>query len=124
MSKKDNVITFIDEIYSNPYRKNYPTNEIIYNHIEEIWSVDLLDMSHYKISNNKLFRYIFVIFDNFSKHTWCIPLKNRNTQTITDEFSKNRSISKRKAIKIESDRGKQFYNSIFQKFMILKNIQH
>ena len=39
-------------------------------------------------------------------------------------FQKNRSISKRKAIKIESDRGKQFYNSIFQNFMILKTIQH
>ena len=44
-----------DEIYSKP-PKNYPTNKIIYNHIDEIWSIDLADMIDYKISNNKRFR--------------------------------------------------------------------
>ena len=47
--------------------KNYPTNEKIYNHIDEIWSIDLADFSDYKTSNNKGFRYIFVIIDNYSK---------------------------------------------------------
>ena len=44
---------FIDEIYSKLSRRNYPTNKIIYNHIDEIWSIDLADMIDYKISNNK-----------------------------------------------------------------------
>ena len=51
--KKDNIKTFIDEIYSTPPRKNYPTNKIIYNHIYEICSIDLADYSDYKNSNNK-----------------------------------------------------------------------
>ena len=75
MSKKDNIKTFIDEIYSKPSKKNYPTNKIVYNHIDEIWSTDLADFSDYKISNNKGFRYIFVNIDNFSKYLWAIPLK-------------------------------------------------
>ena len=51
--KKDFIKIFIDEIYSSPPRKNYPTNKIIYNHVDEIWSIDLADFSDYKTSNNK-----------------------------------------------------------------------
>ena len=65
MANKDLIKTFIDEIYSKPPRKNYPTNKMVYNHIDEIWSIDLTEMIDYKISNNKGFRYIFIIFDNF-----------------------------------------------------------
>ena len=64
--RKDLIKIFIDEIYSSPPRKNYPTNEIVYNQIDEIWSIDLEDFSDYKTSNNKRFRYTFVIKDNFS----------------------------------------------------------
>ena len=95
--------------------RNYPTNKIVYNHIDEIWSLDLADMTDYKTSNNKGFRYIFIIIDNFSKYLWAIPLKNKYSQTITTEFSNNLT-SKRKPLKKESDRGSEFYNSIFQKF--------
>ena len=56
---------FIDEIYSKPPKKNYPTNKITYNYIDEIWSIDLADFSDYKTSNNKSYRYIFIVIDNF-----------------------------------------------------------
>ena len=120
MVKKDLIKIFIDEIYSKPPIKNYETNEIIYNHIDEIWSIDLADMIDYKISNNKGFRYIFVIVDNFSKYLWAIPLKNKYSKTITDEFSNTITTSKRKPIKIESDRDTEFYNSIFENFLKLE----
>ena len=121
--KKDLTKTFINEIHCKHPIKNYPTNKIVYNHIDEIWSIHLADFSDYKISNNKGFRYIFIIFDNFSKYLWAIPLKNKYSQTITQEFS-NILTSKRKPLKIESDRGREFYKSIFQNFLKSKNIQH
>ena len=124
MSKKDNIETFIDEIYSNPPKKNYSTNKIVYNHIDEIWSVDLADFSDYKTLNNKSYRYIFIVIDNFSKYLWAIPLKNKYSQTITNEFSNILIESKRKPVKIESDRGSEFYISIFQNLLKTKNIQH
>ena len=124
MVKRDLTKIFIDEIYSTPPRKNYPTNKIIYNHTDEIWSIDLADFSDYKTSNNKGFRYIFIIIDNFSKYLWALPLKNKYSQTITNEFSNTISTSKRKPLKFESDRGTEFYNSIFQNFLKLKSIHH
>ena len=104
--------------------RNYPTNKIIYNHFDEILIIDLADMINYKISNKKGFRYIFIVIDNFSKYLWAIPLKNKYSQTITNEFSNILTTSKRKPLKIESDRGSEFYNPIFQKFLKSKNFQH
>ena len=66
MPKKYIIKIFIDEIYSKPPLRNYPTNIIIYNHIDETWSIELADFSDYKTSNNKGFRYKFVIIDNIS----------------------------------------------------------
>ena len=124
MTKKDNIKIFIDENYSKPPMRNFPTNKIVYNHLDEIWSIDLADMVDYKISNNKGLRYIFIVIDNFSKYLWAIPLKNKYSQTITNEFSNILTTSKRKPLKLESDRGTEFYNSIFQNFLKGKNIHH
>ena len=55
---------------------------------------------------------------------WAIPLKNKYSQTITNELSNILTTSKRKPPKIESDRGAEFYNSIFQNFLKTKNIHH
>ena len=106
--KKDLKKIFIDEIYLKPPRRNFPTNKIVYNHINEIWSIDLADMIDYKIPNIKGYRYIFIIIDNYSKYLWAIPLKNKYSQTITNEFSNILISSKRKPLKIESDRGTEF----------------
>ena len=81
-------------------------------------------MIDYKISNNRGYRNIFVITDNYNKYLWAIPLKNKYSQTITNEFSNILTTSKRKPLKIESDRGTEFHNSIFQKFLKVKNIHH
>ena len=124
MINKDFIKIFFDEIYSKNPIKNYPTNKIVDNHIVEIWSIDLADTIDYKTSNNKGYRYIFVIIDNFSKYLWAIPLKNIYSQTITNEFSNILTTSNRKHHKIESDRRTEFYNSIFRNFLKLKNIHH
>ena len=124
MVRRDLTKIFIDEIYSKPPRKNYPTNKIVYNYVDEIWSIDLADFSDYKTSNNKGFRYIFIIIDNFSKYLRALPLKNKYSQNITNEFSNILTKSKRKPLKIESDRGKEWYNSIIQNLLKSEKIHH
>ena len=124
MSKKDNIKIFIDEIYSTPPKKSYKTNEKDYNNIDETKSIDLADMVDYKTSNNRGLRYIFVVIDNFSKYLWCISLKNKCSPTITNEFSNILTTSKRKPLKIESDRSTEFYKGTFQIFLKKRNIKH
>ena len=55
---------------------------------------------------------------------WAIPIKNNYSKSVTDAFSNMLSTSKRKPLKIESDRGSEWYNKIFQIFLKNKNIQH
>ena len=73
--QEENIKTFIDKIYIKPPLRNYPTNKLIYNHIDEVSSIYLADFSDYKTSNNKTFSYIFETIDKFSKYLWAMPLK-------------------------------------------------
>ena len=79
---------FIDDIFSKLPLRNYPTNNKICNHIDGIWSNDLVDFSGYKVSNKKGYRYIFVIIDSFSKYLWCIPLKLNVVKQQQKNFQK------------------------------------
>ena len=118
-----NIKIFINEIYSKPPKKNYVTNKTDVYHIDEIWSLDILDLKDYGPENNRNYRYVFVIIDNFSKFGWTVPLKSKNAQTIKDSFENILTNSKRKPNLIETDRGKEFYNNIFQDFLNKNNIK-
>ena len=122
MSQK-NIKIFINEIYSKPPRKYYPTNKTDVYHIDDIWSLDILDLKDYGRENNRGYRYVLVTIDNFSKFGWTTPLKNKNAQTIKDSFENILISSKGKPNLIESDRGKEFYNNIFQEFLNKNNIK-
>ena len=118
-----NIKIFINEIYSKPPKKNYATNKTDVYHIDDIWSLDILDLKDYGTENNRGYRYVLVIIDNFSKFGWTVSLKNKNAQTIKDSFENILISSKRKPNLIESDRGKKFYNNIFQDFLNKNNIK-
>ena len=122
MSQK-NIKIFINEIYSKPPEKYYPTDKTDVYHIDDIWSLDILDLKDYGPKNNRGYRYVLVIIDNFSKFGWTIPLKNKNAQTIKDSFKNVLISSKRKPNLIESDRGKEFYINIFQDVLNKNNIK-
>ena len=118
-----NIKIIINEIYSKPPKRNYATNKTDVYFIDEIWSLDILDLKDYGPENNRGYRYILVIIDNFSKYGWTKPLKNKNAQTIKDSFENILISSKRKPNLIESDRGKEFYNNIFQDFLNKNDIK-
>ena len=118
-----NIKIFINEIYSKPPRKYYPTNKTDVYYIDDIWSLDILDLKDYGPENNKGYRYVLVTIDNFSKFGWTIPLKNKNAQSIKDSFENILISSKRSPNLIETDRGKEFYNNIFQDFLNKNNIK-
>ena len=123
MSQKS-IKIFINEIYSKPPKKNYLTNKTDVYFIDDIWSLDKLDLKDFGPENNKNYRYVLVVIDNFSKFGWTIPLRNKNAQTIKDSFENILISSKRKPNLNETDRGKEFYNNIFQDFLNKNNIKH
>ena len=108
-----NIKTFINEIYSKPPKRNYVTNKTDVYQIDDIWSLDILDLKGYGPEDNRGNRYVLVIIDNFSKFgfRWTVPFKNRNAITQKDLFENILINSKRKPDLIETDRGKVFHNN-------------
>ena len=123
MTKRDLIKIFIDEIYSRPPNRNYETNKTMIMSIDDTWSSDLLDMKDYGPKNNKGYRYILVVIDNFSEFGWTIPLKDKFTQSILDAFSQIIKTSRRKPYLLETDDGEEYVNKIFNKFLNNNNIK-
>ena len=114
---------FIDEIYSKPPKKNYPTYKTDAYHFDDIWSLDILDLKDYGPENIRKYRCVSVIIDKFSNFGWTVPLKKKNAQTLKDSPDKILISSKRKTKLVESERGKEFCNNIFQKFLKINKIK-
>ena len=62
-----NIKIFINEIYSKGPKKKYATNKTDVHHLDDTWSLDFLDLKDYGPENNKNYRYVSVVIDNFSK---------------------------------------------------------
>ena len=78
--------------------------------------VDLADMQ--LISKfNKGFRFLLCIIDIFSKFVWVVPLKYKKGVSIVNAFQKILDGSNRKPIKIWVDKGSEFYNNSFKKWL-------
>ena len=118
-----NIKIFINEIYSKPPKRNFVTNKSDVYHIDDIWTLDTLDLTDYGPKNNRGYRYVLVIIENFSKFGWTVPLKYKNAQTIKDSFENSIRSSKRKPDLIETDCGMEFYYNIFQDFLNKNNIK-
>ena len=85
----------------------------VYN-IDDIWSLDILDLKDCGPETNRGYRYVLVIIDYFSKFGWTVPLKIKNAQTIKDSFENISISSKRKPKLLEGDRDRGFYKKIFK----------
>ena len=66
---------------------------------------------------NKGFRFLLCVIDIFSKYAWVAPLKDKKGVSIVDAFQKTLDNSGRKPNKIWVDKGSEFYNSFFKKWL-------
>ena len=72
---------------NKPTIDKFERQKVIINHINEIHSTDLVDMSQYS-KINKGYKYIFTNIDVFSKIAYAFPLKSKKIQDIKPCFEK------------------------------------
>ena len=72
---------------NKPTINKFPRQKVIVNHINEIHSTDLVDMTHYS-KINKGYKYIFTNIDVFSKIAYAYPIKSKKMQDIKACFEK------------------------------------
>ena len=66
---------------------------------------------------NKGFRFLLCVIDIFSKYAWVIPLKDKKGISIVNGFQKIINDSKRKPNKIWVEKGSEFCNNSFKKWL-------
>ena len=82
----------------------------------DIWGADLADMQ--LISKyNKGIRFLLCVIDIFSKYTPVVPLKDKKGVSIVAAFQSILKQSNRKPNKIWVDKGYEFYNASFKKWL-------
>ena len=57
------------------------------------------------------------VIDIFSKYAWVIPLKDKKVVSIVNAFQKILRESNRKTSKVWVDKGSEFYNYSFKKWL-------
>ena len=68
-------------------------------------------------------RFLLCVIDIYSKYTWVVPLKDKKSVTIVNEFQKILDDSKRKPNKIWVDKGSEFYNSSMKSWLEKNDIE-
>ena len=66
---------------------------------------------------NNGFRFLLCVIDILSKYAWVVPLKDKKGVSIVDAFQKILDKSRRKPNKIWVDKGSEFYNNSFKKWL-------
>ena len=83
---------------------------------DNIWGADLADMQ--LISKfNKGFRFLLCVIDIFNKYALVVPLKDKKGISIVNAFQKILKESDKKPNKIWVDKGSEFYNNSFKKWL-------
>ena len=66
---------------------------------------------------NKGFRFLLCVIDIFSKYAWVVPLKDKKGVSIVDAFQKILDDPNKKPNIIWVDKGIEFYNISFKKWL-------
>lgn len=104
----------VEELHK-PARRNYPRRKFDVRGLDETWQADLVEMIPYARENND-HKYMLTVIDVFSKFAWAVPIKQKTGKDVTAAMN---SVLRQGRIpkNLQTDRGKEFYNSNFQNLM-------
>ena len=105
---------------NKPVINKFERKKVIVNHIDEIHSCDLVDMTKYS-RINKGYKYIFTNINIFSKYAFAFPLKTKTIKEIRFCFQK--IFKNRKPKFIWSDQESAFFSKEMLKFFEDHNIK-
>lgn len=118
MSKKE----IVEEIHK-PARKHFKRRKVVIKGFDDLWQIDLVDMSAYS-QQNRGFKFLLTVIDCFSKYSWAIPTKDKSAISVTNAMKKVFNQGFRFPKHIQSDDGLEFFNKNFSALMKKFKINH
>ena len=104
------------EEFHKPIIRKFEKRKVYSTFKDNIWGVDLADMQLLS-KYNKGIRFLLCVIDIFSKYAWVVPLKDKKGISIVKAFQIILKQSNRKPNKIWVDKGSEFYNAYFKKWL-------
>ena len=104
------------EEFHKPIIRKFKKRKVYSTFKDNIWDVDLADMQLLS-KYNKGIRFLLCVIDIFSKYAWVVPLKDKKGISIVKAFQIILKQSNRKRNKIWVDKGSEFYNAYFKKWL-------
>ena len=99
-----------------PIIKKFKKRKVYSAFKDIIWGSDLADMQ-LNSKHNKGVKYLLCVIDLYSIYAWILPLKDKERLGIVNAFQKSLDDSNRKLNKIWVDKGGEFYNNYFKKWL-------
>lgn len=105
-----------------PARRNFVRRRVIVKGFDDLWQADLVDMRAYS-RDNKGINYILTIIDVFSKYAWACGIRTKSANDVSNAML---TIFKqgRYPKNLQTDDGKEFFNSMFQALMKKFKVNH
>ena len=112
----------IEELH-RPARRMFPRRHTVLKGIDDLYQADLVEMIPYS-KLNRGYKYILTIINCFSKVADAIPLKDKSATAVTNAMKRFLNNNAGKIKLLQTDNGKEFYNSLFNSLMKKHGITH
>ena len=124
-TKKGNVRKWLSyqDAYTlhKPIRRNFNRRRTLVGGIDHQWAIDLADVSSLSTINDG-YRFLLTCIDVLSKYAWVVAIYNKSAESVVSAMKSICDKSGRKPLKIQADKGKEFINQKFQKFLSERGI--
>jgi transposase InsO family protein len=105
-------------------RKHFPRNRTYVARIDQQWQADLADMQKLKDKNDG-YNYLLTCIDVLSKFAWIIPVKSKDAKHMLSAMrALLRRARPRKPQRLQTDKGKEFFNKDVSAFLKQQDIHH
>lgn len=96
--------------------RKYDRQPVMVAGIDAQWQADLVVIPNLAQYNDGYVNILTVI-DVFSKYAWAVPLKTKTGPELVKAFRTIISESGRKPVKLQTDKGVEFVNKVFQAYL-------
>ena len=117
----ENVRKTIAKELHRPVRRNFPRRAVEVKGLHDLYQADLVEMiPHAKL--NKGYKYLMTVINAFSKYAYAIPLKTKSGVEVAHALEP--IIVKNKMKYLQTDNGKEYFNSAVQALLKRFNVKH
>lgn len=104
-----------------PARRQYARRRTVVKGYNDLFQADLVEMQEFA-KENKGYRYILTVIDAYSKYLWALPVQSKQASEVTKAMKE--VLRERVPKNLQTDQGKEFYNSEFKRLMAEHKINH